>query len=309
MKKAATSTPHDTVFRAMLSHRETARDFFDIHLPPAVREMCDLDSLQLAHGDFIEEDLRAYYSDVLWSLSSRQGEGYVYILIEHQSTPDRHIAFRLMRYAIAVMQRHLDAGHRRLPLVIPLHFYQGPISPYPYPMSWLYDFADPAAARKLYGGDFPLVDVTVIPDNEILRHRRVAMLEFLQKHIRRRDLIELMEPLVILLVADYTIADTQLTTLINYMMQAGNSENPHAFIRELARRAPKHEGALMTIAQKLEQEGLLKGIQLGKQEGILQGKQEGRLEVAHSLLKMGMPLASVQEATGLTKEELAAIRH
>lgn len=32
------------------------------------------------------------------------------------------MAFRLMRYAIAVMQRHLDAGHKKLPLVIPLLF-------------------------------------------------------------------------------------------------------------------------------------------------------------------------------------------
>ncbi len=38
---------------------------------------------------------------------------------EHQSSADRHMAFRLMRYAIAAMQRHLDKGHTQLPLVIP----------------------------------------------------------------------------------------------------------------------------------------------------------------------------------------------
>lgn len=32
------------------------------------------------------------------------------------------MAFRLMRYATAAMQRHLDAGHKTLPLVIPMLF-------------------------------------------------------------------------------------------------------------------------------------------------------------------------------------------
>ncbi len=39
------------------------------------------------------------------------------------------MAFRLMRYAIAAMQRHLDKGHTQLPLVIPLLFYHGRVSP------------------------------------------------------------------------------------------------------------------------------------------------------------------------------------
>ena len=308
--------PHDAAFKAILTHPLAARDFLDIHLPPALREMCDLDSLQLAQGSFIEEDLRAYYSDVLWSLTTRCGEGYIYTLIEHQSTPDRHMAFRLLRYAIAVMQRHLDAGHRQLPLVIPILFYHGKTSPYPYPLCWLHAFADPAAAEKLYGGHFPLVDVTVIPDDEIMRHRRTAMLELLQKHIRRRDLTELMEHLVILLLADYT-TEKQLTTLISYMMQAGNTANPDAFIRELARHAPQHKETLMTIAQKLEQKGLERGIQLGEQRGMKLGEQKGmalgekkgKLDVARSLLKMGLPLETIQEATGLAAEELANISH
>ena len=41
------------------------------------------------------------------------------------------MAFRLMRYAVAAMQRHLENGHKTLPLVIPVLFYQGRRSPYP----------------------------------------------------------------------------------------------------------------------------------------------------------------------------------
>ena len=115
MKKGTTSTPHDAVFKQFLSHPDCARDFIEIHLPASLRQLCDLQTLRLESGSFIEADLRASYSDVLWSLNTSDGDGYIYVVIEHQSTPDAHMAFRLMRYALAAMQRHLDAGHKTLP--------------------------------------------------------------------------------------------------------------------------------------------------------------------------------------------------
>lgn len=172
-------TPHDAVFRQMLMHQAVAKDFLQLYLPAPFLAICELDSLQLISGSFVEEDLRASYSDILYSLRTRHGPGYVYALIEHQSTPDKLMAFRLLRYALAAMQRHLDAGHDTLPLVVPILFYHGKVSPWPWARNWQQLFADPALAKALYSNDFPLVDLTVMPDNQIARHRRMAMLELL----------------------------------------------------------------------------------------------------------------------------------
>ncbi len=111
-KKNATPTPHDATFRQFLTQPDIARDFMEIHLPADLRAICDLRTLKLASGSFVEADLRQYFSDVLYSLKTTAGEGYMYVLIEHQSSPDRHMAFRLLRYAVAAMQRHLDAGYK-----------------------------------------------------------------------------------------------------------------------------------------------------------------------------------------------------
>lgn len=115
MKKSPTSTPHDALFKTFLKYPETARDFIEIHLPSTLRTLCDFSTLKLQPTSFIEDNLRAYYSDVLWSMKTSEGHGYIYVVIEHQSRPDVHMAFRLMRYAIAAMQSHLDAGHNTLP--------------------------------------------------------------------------------------------------------------------------------------------------------------------------------------------------
>ncbi len=191
MTISTTSTPHDAVFKSFLRHPDTARDFIDIHLPAPLRKLCDLTTLKLEPNSFIDEDLRQYYSDLLWSVKTQEGVGYIYVVIEHQSKPEELMAFRMMRYSIAAMQNHLDAGYKELPLVIPMLFYHGCRSPYPYSLCWLDEFAEPAIARKIYSSAFPLVDITVVPDDEIMQHRKMALLELIQKHIRQRDLLGL----------------------------------------------------------------------------------------------------------------------
>lgn len=87
-KKNTTSTPHDAAFRQFLTQPEIARDFMELHLPAELRAICDLSTLKLESGSFVEDDLRQYFSDVLYSLETTEGTGYVHVLIEHQSSPD-----------------------------------------------------------------------------------------------------------------------------------------------------------------------------------------------------------------------------
>lgn len=326
MEPIASHSPHDAVFKHILSHRATARDFLLIHLPEHLRMLCDLRTLQLESGSFIEEDLRASHSDILYSLKTQTGEGYIYVLIEHQSSPDRHMAFRLMRYAIAAMQRHLDKGHRQLPLVIPLLFYHGRTSPCPHSMRWLDDFSQPEVAERLYSHNFPLIDVTEIPDDQLIQHRRVAMLELLQKHIRQRDMMEISEQLVRILSLGYTNR-RQFKTLLNYMLQAGNAADPVAFLRKLAQKVllKPHKETLMNIAQFLEErgrkEGVLQGMKAGMEKGLQKGRKEGRNEgrgegqqeaterIARAMLEDGQEPSQVAKLTGLSLQQLDKLQH
>ena len=283
MKKRITATPHDAVFKRFLRHPETANDFLMLYLPEAIRQRCDFATLRLQSASFIDEDLRAWYSDVLWSVQTTCGAGYIYVVIEHQSSPDNHMAFRLMRYAIAAMQRHLDAGHKTLPLVVPMLFYHGATSPYPFSLNWLDEFADPQLAKTLYGCPFPLIDVTVMPDDDIVQHRRVALLELMQKHIRQRDLMLLLEQLVTLIDEGYT-SGSQLVAMQNYMLQRGHTEQADLFYGVLRDRETGGE-SMMTLAQWFEE------------KGIQQGRQEVSQEFALRLLSKGMSREDVAEVT------------
>ncbi|MDR1229368.1 MAG: Rpn family recombination-promoting nuclease/putative transposase [Azoarcus sp.] len=290
---------HDAIFKKFLSHPETARDFLSIHLPSPLRALCDLGTLRPEPASFVEPELRAAHSDILYSLRTTRGDGYVYCLIEHQSTPDPLMAFRLMQYSLRAMRAHLDKGHKQLPLVIPVLFYHGQVSPYPYSTDWLDGFAASEPARDLYSSPFPLIDVTIIPDDKILTHRRMALLELVQKHIRQRDMMELLEQFTQLLSL-HTITHEQLEAFLHYVLQAGNTANPGGFVEQLAYRLPDYKENMMTIAEQLEQIGLEKGLEKGRMEG----RHSASLEIARALLLCGVDFETVLKTTGLSRNDL-----
>lgn len=302
MGTSSSSAPHDAVFRKLLSHAETARDFFEIHLPKRLLALCDLSTLHLESGSFIEENLRYCYSDILYSLKTPSGDGYLYALVEHQSSPDKNMAFRLMRYAIAAMQRHLDKGHSELPLVIPVLFYHGRVTPYPWSLRWLDRFPLSQQAEALYTQTFPLIDVSQIPDAEIAQHRRIAMLELLQKHVRQRDMLEFREQLVSLLALGYT-GNAQLKVLLNYLLQAGHTADPATLLAAMASQTvdQQQKETLMNIAQYLREEG--------QAQGRAEGVQQEAMRIAKVMLEKGMEPDVVASLTGIPVEMVEKARH
>ncbi|MCL2896188.1 Rpn family recombination-promoting nuclease/putative transposase [Brenneria tiliae] len=301
---------HDALFKTYLSNIEVARDFLTIHLPPHIGEICDLSTLRLEATSFTDETLRTRMSDMLYSLQTQQGTTYIYCLIEHQSTPDRLMAFRLLRYCLNAMQSHLEQGNKNLPLVVPLLFYHGSQTPYPYSLRWLDHFDHPSLAERIYGQPFPLIDLTVIPDDEIKTHRKAALLELVQKHIRQRDILELVQDIG-LLFSQWAPPPELRKALLVYIIKSGNTRSVPHFTQVLTETLPQHREEIMTIAQQLEQIGFKKGMQQGMEKGIEKGMEKGiktsTRQIARQLLLKGMDKETVQQITGLTPEEVARL--
>ncbi len=154
-------------------------------------------------------------------------------------------------------------------------------------------FYSPELARRVYNSPFPLVDITITPDDEIMQHRRIAILELLQKHIRQRDLMLLLEQLVTLIDEGYT-SESQLVAMQNYMLQRGHTEQADLFYGVLRDRETGGK-SMMTLAQWFEEKGIEKGIQQGRQE---------RQEFAQRFLSKGMSREDVAEMTNLSLAEI-----
>ena len=157
-------------------------------------------------------------------------------------------------------------------------------------------FYSPELARRVYNNPFPLVDITITPDDEIMQHRRIAILELLQKHIRQRDLMLLLEQLVTLIDEGYT-SGSQLVAMQNYMLQRGHTEQADLFYGVLRDRETGGE-SMMTLAQWFEEKGFQKGFQKGYKEGLR------KVRLAQRLLSKGMSREDVAEMATLSLTEV-----
>jgi predicted transposase/invertase (TIGR01784 family) len=65
---------------------------------------------------------------------------------------------------------------------------------------------------------------------------------------------------------------------------------------------------MFTAERRGRQEGIQEGIQKGRQEGIQKGIQKGIQTAARSMLARDLPLTLISEISGLSIEEIKALK-
>jgi predicted transposase/invertase (TIGR01784 family) len=98
---------HDRYIRSILSHASVAREFFEKHLPPDVIKIIDFSTLEPQKDSFINDKLRLKVADLLFSVNFNGDPGYIYLLLEHASKPDRLLPYRMLQYTMSIMDQHL----------------------------------------------------------------------------------------------------------------------------------------------------------------------------------------------------------
>ena len=78
-------------------------------------------------------------------------------------------------------------------------------------------------------------------------------------------------------------------------------------VRRLADLREKWEMDYVTGIECAEKRGIAKGLEKGINKGKNEGKKQKQIEIAQNLLKMGMKISEISEATGLTIEEIEQI--
>ena len=115
-------TPHDALFKFAFSKAEHAIGELRSVLPPALVVQIDWDSLDLRPGSLIDTALEQTHSDVVWSLQLGGRSAFLYVLLEHQSTVDALMPFRLLKYMVGLwdgwLAEHPDA--KTLPVIVPI---------------------------------------------------------------------------------------------------------------------------------------------------------------------------------------------
>lgn len=281
-KTARVISPHDKVFKTAYSDLENARSLLCHRLPDKVLKLVDLNTLEISKDSFIEKELADYYSDILYRVNLMDGrQGLIYVLFEHKSYYDRFVHLQLLEYMVKIWRLYIKQHEKQpdyLPIVIPLLVCHAR-------KEWPDDtvrltslLSGPVDDLAGYIPDFgfELYDLHRFSDDQIKGTIASRVILLLFKHIRDPDLRQKL-PGIFALMRTLMEKETGLQWLevvIRYLASAlDEDELSWDQIKDIAEQAISREtgGYVMTLAEKLKNEGR----QEGKQEGRKEGRKEG----------------------------------
>src|SRR6185437_325028 len=247
-----THSSHDIFAKRFLTDLKVAADFLKAHLPEVIKSRCDFRSLKIEPTSYIEEDMRQHTTDILYSLKLDNKPGFIYCLIENQSKPEKLMALRFWRYQASILKHYAENNKgKSLPVIVPLLFYTGSQSPYPFSLDLADCFEDPMLAKEVLTGPIHLIDISVIPDDEIKTHGSAALLELVQKHIKARDILNLGYEIAALL-RHFRISRDLAADMLKYVVLEGESQNIDAFLK-IIQNETEYRNEAVTIAEQLIQ--------------------------------------------------------
>ncbi len=122
-KKASVEIKSDALFKRIMQEEVAAKEFLEYYLPKEFKDLIDLSKVRIEKESFVEEGLKRRLSDIIYSVKTKENEeAFVYVLIESQSTADYWISFRLWKYMLLLLERHMK-DKNRLPLIASLLVY------------------------------------------------------------------------------------------------------------------------------------------------------------------------------------------
>ena len=272
--------PHDRFFKETFSHLPTARDFIRYYLPGPLHTALDLRTLTIVKESFIDEQLRNYFSDLLFHATRKQGgDVLIYILLEHKSLPDVMVALQLFLYLARIWQPNFQDKQKPLPLIFPVVFYHGSekwnVS---QQFSSLFDFTGVEALREFVPEfNYHLCDLSKI---EVTKGepRLQAGLASLKYVFSRELATRVGEIFQLIKLLPKRHGFRYLKTVLTYLLRAAQRLKPEHIQLGLQQTFPEHEEVIMqTIAEQWMTQA--------EKQGLQQGLQQGSATIVLSLLR------------------------
>ncbi|MCX4091229.1 Rpn family recombination-promoting nuclease/putative transposase [Nocardia sp. alder85J] len=307
------NNPHDAYFRAELSNPEVAAGELRSVLSAAVSELMDWSVMERQSGSFVPAELRSRYSDILFRTRWNNRDAFVYLLIEHQSSQDPLMPFRMVEYMVAIWARYLEDRKKqrppvtRLPLILPVVVHvsaDGARWSVPVELGDILDVDE--EVRDLLGDYLPrfrflLDDVNAIGVRELLaRQPAVGVILVMLLQAPKHDHIE--EVLFSLIEHLRLLTPEQIYRLLMYLFTVSKT-SASALRPVFDQLGPQAKEAMMTVADEFRAEGRVEG----QAEGRVQGQAD--LLIHQFSLKFGSlsdrVIRTVRAADAVTLRELS----
>ncbi|MFP3011652.1 MAG: Rpn family recombination-promoting nuclease/putative transposase [Rickettsia sp.] len=287
---------HDDIIRSAFENPIVAKEFFQMHLPAYIQSLIAFKTLKMEKDSFVDETLKKSILDILFSVKFNSEDGYLFLLLEHQSKPDYYMAFRLFKYMLKIAEYHMKTTKsKKFPFIYPLVFYNG-IQKYNAPLNLWELFENSELVKATWTNDYQLINVHDISDKELKKNAWSGILQFFMKHIHERDLLKRWEEIADLLpkFAKVNIGIDYIELILFYTL----TKIKQSDIMEV-------ENILKSKLNSKKREKIMGSI---VEHWLQEGRRKEKIIIAKNLIKAGLKTDLIIASTGLKKEEIEKLR-
>lgn len=273
-------TPHDKFFKRFFGYKEITKDFLENYLPEDIKEIVDLDTINLEDGSHVDNELKETFSDMLFSVNINNQEGYIYFLFEHKSYGSRDISLQLLKYMIEIWTKDMeDKKLSSLPVIIPIVIYHGKTK-------WSideefgniiqgYDGLPEDIKEYIPNFKYLIYDLSSFTDEEIKGQviNKIILTSF--KKIQNEDFEGMIKCVLDMgkylnELEDKKRATEYFEILMKYVFGARadfTQKEAKKIIKEIENTYPEGSEIVMSLAERFIEEGIEKGMKKGMEKG------------------------------------------
>ena len=312
---------HDSFFKKSFERPEIAREFLRNYLPKDVKKVFDIKTMKICKDSFIESDLHARQVDILFENEKNQ---YIILLLEHQSSNDDFMPYRLLKYNVSIWDRFLknsssksspsensSQNKKKLPLIFNTVFYNGPKA-FNSPRT-MFDLMENRDLAKKYLFKYELINAKSISVMDMQLQRKAGLMQYLMKNIYAKDLYLVWQKAKRFFNLNSFNLD-YLTSALCYTVNKIKRKDRDKLFKLIEKSTSKEKGEkiMRSIAEAWKEEGFEEGIEKGKlagiQEGIEKGIEKEKFIIAKNMLIKGYLSKEIADMTGLTIQEVENLR-
>ncbi|NRA73692.1 MAG: Rpn family recombination-promoting nuclease/putative transposase [Rickettsiales bacterium] len=248
---------HDKLFKTSMANPTIAKETLQMILPKEILDAIELNSLKLEKSDFANVILGDGTTDVLFSVKWNNEKGYIFVILEHQTEPDKLMTFRLMKYALRICDLYLSQNKgAKFPLIFPCVIYSGHKS-YTAPRAFWEMFQNPQQAKKYLAEPPHLLSLKDIEDINTRYKCHAGLVLMLMNKVHEQDIFPYLKEWFPLLteLAHMNLHVTE--DLLKYLIRYGDSKSHKELMQLFAEAVPeKYIGNIMTIGDRLRQDAI-----------------------------------------------------
>ena len=291
---------HDKLFKEMLSDKKEVVNFLKEHLNMDLSE----DEIEKYEKEFRTSTLESIEADIVYKIKNKD----YFILIEHQSTIDDKMAYRIQNYKQAIINSAIDVKRLndqtyKIPKVLAIVLYTGKRK---WKKKELKDIEERLEGFTESNEEYKLIDVNGFTKKELLEDNLMTSKAMLIESSKGQE--ELYKNINDIINNQRRNNDNseekweQLEKILRYELTGSENEKTINEFIEAIRTAKGGEEVMMNAARiinrekkKIRAESRAEGISLGISQGIAMMAKK---------LKEELPIKKISQLTGLSEQQI-----